>query len=135
MLKGFKAFLLRGNVIDLAVGIIVGGAFTGVVTGLMKGFLTPLIALIFGQPDVSKVQFYINDTKFPFGEFLQAVLNLLIVATTLYFLVVVPVKHFTERVKHGKEPLPQPVAPAEDILLLKEIRDLLAAERDRVPLR
>ena len=134
MLNGFKAFLLRGNVLDLAVGVIVGGAFTAVVKGLTDGFLTPLIALIFGQPNVSKVTFDVYGTTFPLGLFLQAVLNFLIVATTLYFLVVVPVKHFTERVKHGKEPMPEPVAPAEDIVLLKEIRDLLA-DRDRVSVR
>ncbi|WP_425956062.1 large conductance mechanosensitive channel protein MscL [Xylanimonas sp. McL0601] len=129
MLKGFKDFLLRGNVVDLAVGIIVGTAFTSVVTGLMDGFLTPLIALIFGEPNISAVTFSINGTEFPFGKFLQALLHFVIVASTLYFVVVVPVKHFTARVKRGEQPVPEPVAPAADIMLLQEIRDLLA---DRV---
>ena len=130
MLKGFKDFLLRGNVLDLAVAVVVGAAFTAVVTGLVNGFLTPLIALIFGQPDVSKVAFTVNDTTFPFGEFLQALLNFVFVATALYFFVVVPVKHFTERVKRGQEAPPEEV-PSEDIVLLKEIRDLLATRDPR----
>ncbi|GAB2470460.1 large conductance mechanosensitive channel protein MscL [Xylanimonas ulmi] len=124
MLKGFKEFLLRGNVLDLAVGIIVGTAFTAVVTGLTNGFLTPLIALIFGQPDVSKVLFHIGKTAFPIGEFLQAALNFVIVAATLYFVVVVPVKHLTERMRRAEEPAPE--EPAADVALLTEIRDLLA---------
>ncbi|ACZ31831.1 large conductance mechanosensitive channel protein [Xylanimonas cellulosilytica DSM 15894] len=125
MLKGFKDFLLRGNVLDLAVGIVVGTAFTAVVTGLMDGVLNPLIALIFGQPDISEVGFRIGDTAFPLGLFLQAVLNFLLVATALYFVVVVPVKHFSERVKRGEEAPPEP--PTPDVALLQEIRDLLAA--------
>ncbi|QAY63563.1 large conductance mechanosensitive channel protein MscL [Xylanimonas allomyrinae] len=130
MLKGFREFLLRGNVLDLAVGIIIGAAFTGVVNGLMDGVLSPLIALIFGQPDVSDVSIPLTGTtSMPVGLFLQAVLNFLIVATTLYFVVVVPVKRFTERFKSGEEPSPEPAAPSEDVVLLQEIRDLLASSR------
>ncbi|QAY69112.1 large conductance mechanosensitive channel protein MscL [Xylanimonas protaetiae] len=127
MLKGFKDFLLRGNVLDLAVGIIVGAAFTAVVNGLMDGVLSPLIALIFGQPDVSKVAFPIGGTTFPVGLFLQAVINFLIVATVLYFVVVVPVKHLSERIKRGDAAPPEPEVPSADVVLLQEIRDLLAS--------
>jgi len=130
MFKGFKDFLLRGNVLDLAVAVVSGTAFTAVVTGLVNGFLTPLIALIFGQPDVSTVVFEINGTQFPFGQFLQALLNFVFVATALYFFVVLPVKHFTERVRRGKEGPPDGV-PSEDLVLLREIRDLLAARNPR----
>ncbi len=131
MLKGFKDFLLRGNVLDLAVAVVIGTAFTAVVTGLVDGFLTPLIALIFGQPDVSKVVFWVGETKFPFGLFLQALLNFIFVAAALYFFVVLPVKHFTERVKRGKEAPPEEAPPSEDVVLLKEIRDLLATRQSQ----
>ncbi|MCL1869327.1 MAG: large conductance mechanosensitive channel protein MscL [Promicromonosporaceae bacterium] len=131
MLKGFKEFLLRGNVLDLAVGIIVGGAFTLVVAGLQNGILNPLIAAIFGKPDISKVwQFTINGSHFSIGLFFNAVLNFVIVAAALYFVVVMPVKHFSERVKRGEEPVPEPEVPSADVVLLQEIRDLLAAQQE-----
>ncbi len=127
MLKGFKDFVMRGNVVDLAVGIVIGTAFTAVVSGLMNGILNPLIAAIFGQPDVSWVgQFEINKAQFSIGHFLQAVLNFLIVAAALYFMVVVPLNKLSERRKTGEEP--EPEAPAEDVLLLQEIRDLLVVQ-------
>lgn len=128
MLKGFKEFIMRGNVIDLAVGIILGASFTAVVTGLMTGILNPLIAAIFSQPDISGVGgFTLNGADFSIGTFLQAVLNFLIVAAALYFLVVLPINHLQERRKAGTEP--EPEAPAEDVLILQEIRDLLAAQQ------
>jgi large conductance mechanosensitive channel len=127
MLKGFKEFIMRGNVIDLAVGIILGAAFTAVVTGLMDGILNPLIAAIFGEPDISGVGgFTVNGSAFSIGLFLQAVLNFLIVAAALYFFVVVPINHLQERRKAGIEP--ESEAPAEDVLVLQEIRDLLASQ-------
>ncbi|WP_159797015.1 large conductance mechanosensitive channel protein MscL [Puerhibacterium puerhi] len=126
MLKGFKDFILRGNVLDLAVGIIIGGAFTAIVTGLVDGILNPLIAALFGQPDISTVgTFPINGATFSIGLVLQAVLNFLLVAAALYFCVVAPVNALQRRRKSGDEP--EPKAPAEDVLLLQEIRDLLAA--------
>ncbi|MCL1898984.1 MAG: large conductance mechanosensitive channel protein MscL [Promicromonosporaceae bacterium] len=121
MLKGFKDFLLRGNVLDLAVGIIIGAAFTAAVTGLMDGLLNPLIALIFGRPDVSSVAFAIGSTSFPVGLFLQAILNFVIVAVVLYFAVVAPVGRLVAR-----RPAAPPAEPAADVALLVEIRDLLA---------
>lgn len=126
MIKGFKEFITRGNVLDLAVGLIVGAAFTGVVTGLMDGVLNPLIALIFGEPDVSDVGFHIFKTVFPIGLFLQAVLNFFIVSAALYFVVVMPLNRLMARRKQGTEP--EPKAPAEDVILLQEIRDLLRAQ-------
>lgn len=127
MLKGFKAFIMRGNVVDLAVGIILGAAFTAVVTGLMDGVLNPLVAAIFGQPDISGVwSFSLNGAEFSIGLFLQAVLNFLIVAATLYLAVVLPLNKLAERRKAGEEP--EPDAPAEDVLLLQEIRDLLVVQ-------
>jgi large conductance mechanosensitive channel len=128
MLKGFKDFIMRGNVIDLTVGIILGAAFTTVVTGLMNGILNPLIAAVFGEPDIAGVGgFTLNGAEFSIGTFLQAVLNFLIVAAALYFLVVLPINRLAERRRAGIEP--EPEAPAEDVLLLQEIRDLLAAQQ------
>jgi large conductance mechanosensitive channel len=126
MLKGFKDFVVRGNVLDLAVGIIIGGAFTAIVAGLVDGILNPLVAAIFGQPDISGVgHFEINKAEFSVGLVLQALLNFLLVAAALYFCVVMPVNALQERRKQGQAP--EPEAPAEDVLLLQEIRDLLAA--------
>jgi large conductance mechanosensitive channel len=131
MLKGFKEFLLRGNILDLAVGIVVGGAFTGVVNGLLNGILNPLIAAIFGQPDISSVgRFQINGAVFSLGEFGQALLNFLIIATTLYFLVVVPVKRLSDLGKKiGAKTPPATTAdpaPTPELEVLRDIKDILA---------
>ena len=125
MLKGFRDFLLRGNVLDLAIGIVVGGAFTAVVTGLTDGLLSPLIALIFGQPDLTGIHFALRGTDFPIGQFLHALLNFVLVATALYFVVVVPVKKLQAKLA---KPAPDagPEEPTPDVALLTEIRDLLA---------
>ncbi|MCF4119856.1 large conductance mechanosensitive channel protein MscL [Antribacter sp. KLBMP9083] len=127
MLQGFKAFITRGNVLDLAVGLIIGAAFTGIVTGLMDGIINPLIAAMFASPDLSGVgNFTINEAKFSLGLFLDAVLNFVLVAAALYFVVMVPVNRLMALRKKGAEP--EPKAPAEDVLVLQEIRDLLRAQ-------
>jgi large conductance mechanosensitive channel len=126
MIKGFKEFIMRGNVVDLAVAVVIGAAFSAVVKSLIDGFITPLIAAIFGKPDVSGVAaFTINNAQFSLGVILNAIINFLLVAAAIYFLIVAPLNHLAERRKRGLEP--EPEAPAEDILLLQEIRDLLAA--------
>ncbi|WP_402467214.1 large conductance mechanosensitive channel protein MscL [Isoptericola aurantiacus] len=130
-LAGFKVFIMRGNVVDLAVGIVIGGAFAGVISGLQAGIINPLIAAVFGQPDLSGVwAFTINQAHFSIGVFLSAVLNFLIVAATLYFLVVLPMNKLAERRARGQEPEPEPV-PEPDVVLLAEIRDLLADRSTR----
>ena len=91
MIKGFKQFLLRGNVVDMAVGIVVGAAFGAVVTGFVKDLLTPLIAALVKQPDFSAVTFTINGSKFLYGDFLNALISFLIVAAAIYFFVVLPI--------------------------------------------
>lgn len=121
MLKGFRDFILRGNVIDLAVGIVIGAAFGTVVTALVKDLLTPLIAAIFTQPDFSALVFTINGSKFMYGEFINALIAFLIAAASIYFFVVLPVNKLLARIK--KE-VPAPATP-EDIQLLREIRDSL----------
>jgi large conductance mechanosensitive channel len=106
MAGGFKQFLLRGNVVDLAVGVVVGAAFGGVVTAFTKDLLTPLIAAVAGKPDFSAIQFTINGSKFPVGDFVNAVVSFLIIATAVYYLVVLPVNTLVSRAR--KEPPADP---------------------------
>ena len=104
MLKGFKQFLMRGNVVDLAVAVIIGGAFGAVVTALVKDLLTPLIAAIVGQPDFSAIQFTVNGSKFLVGDFINAVVAFVLVAAAVYFFVVAPMNMIIERRKRGEVP-------------------------------
>jgi large conductance mechanosensitive channel len=90
MLKGFRDFLMRGNVVDLAVAVVIGGAFGTVVTALVKDLITPLIAAIGGKPDFSALLFTINGSKFMIGDFLNAVISFIMVAAAIYFFIVVP---------------------------------------------
>ncbi len=96
---GFKKFLLRGNVVDLAVGIMIGAAFVTVVNAFVKGLLTPLIAAIGGQPDFANLYFTINGSRFLYGEFINALISFLIVALVLYFLIVLPFTTLMERMR------------------------------------
>lgn len=104
MLKGFRQFLLRGNVIDLAVAVVIGGAFGAVVAALVKDLLTPLIAAIAGKPDFSAIQFTINGSKFLVGDFINAVVSFLLVAAAIYFFVIVPVNAVLARIRRGQAP-------------------------------
>ncbi len=103
-MKGFKQFLLRGNVVDLAVGVVIGAAFGSVVTALVKDLLTPLIAALVKQPDFSSLSFTLNGSKFLYGEFINASLSFLIIAAAVYFLVVLPINALIARAR--KEPVP-----------------------------
>jgi large conductance mechanosensitive channel len=105
-MKGFKAFLLRGNVVDLAIGVVIGIAFGVVVTAFVKDFVTPLIAALFGKPDFGALTFTINNSKFLYGDFVNAVLAFLIVAAVIYFFVVVPYSALLARSR--KEPPADP---------------------------
>jgi len=89
-MRGFKAFLLRGNVVDLAIAVVIGVAFAAVVAAFVKDLVTPLIAAIGGQPDFSALYFTINKSKFLYGDFFNAIIAFLIIAAVIYFLVVVP---------------------------------------------
>jgi large conductance mechanosensitive channel len=90
-MRGFRDFILRGNVVDLAVAVVIGAAFTAVVTAFVKDLLTPLIAAMGGQPDFGTLYFTINGSRFAYGDFINAVISFLIVAGVVYFLVVLPV--------------------------------------------
>ena len=105
-MKGFRAFLLRGNVVDLAVGVVIGVAFGSVVTSFVKDLMTPLIAALFGSPDFANLTFTINGSKFLYGDFINAVIAFVLVAIVIYFFVVLP---FTALIaRFHKEPPPDP---------------------------
>jgi large conductance mechanosensitive channel len=126
-MKGFRDFILRGNVVDLAVGVVVGAAFNTVVQSLVKDILTPFIAAIVHQPDFSKLSFTIHDSVFQYGEFLNSLISFLIVAAAVYFFVVLPIDKMVKRFK--KPPEPEPEKKPADVALLEEIRDLLKEKR------
>jgi large conductance mechanosensitive channel len=104
MLSGFKQFILRGNVIDMAVGVVIGAAFGSVVTALTKDLLTPLIAALVGKPDFSSVSFSIHGSAFPVGDFINAAIAFLLIAAAIYFFVVTPVNLLVARMR--KAPVP-----------------------------
>src|SRR6202162_6131246 len=105
-MKGFKAFLLRGNVVDLAVGVVIGIAFGAVITAFVKDLVTPLIAALFGKPDFSGLTFTINNSKFLYGDFVNAVLAFIVIGAVIYFFVVVPYTALVARSR--KEPPADP---------------------------
>lgn len=103
MLKDFRKFILRGNVVDLAVAVVVGGAFGAIVTALVKDLVTPLIAAIGGQPDFSGLTFTINNSKFMYGDFLNSVISFILIAAVIFFLVVQPLNKLMSRLQPAEE--------------------------------
>jgi len=97
MVKGFKEFVLRGNVADLAVAVVIGVAFGAVVTALVEDLITPLIAAIGGKPDFSGLTFTVNKSQFFYGKFVNAIVSFAVVAAAIYFLVILPMTRFLER--------------------------------------
>ncbi|HZP63722.1 MAG TPA: large conductance mechanosensitive channel protein MscL [Terriglobales bacterium] len=104
MLSGFKQFILRGNVIDMSVGVVVGAAFATVVSAFTKDLLTPLIAALVGKPDFSAIQFTVNNSKFLLGDFINAAIAFLLVAAAVYFFVVTPVNMLVARMRKAPAP-------------------------------
>lgn len=127
MFKGFRDFILRGNVVDLAVGIVIGAAFTTLVTSFTTSFLKPLIA-VFGGGRESRpgARFSVNGQIFDWGAFVNSAITFLLTAAVLYFLVVYPMNELAKRRKRGEAPPPE--APSEEVRLLTEIRDALARQ-------
>jgi large conductance mechanosensitive channel len=127
MLKGFKDFIMRGNVVDLAIAVVIGAAFGDVVKAFVADIVTPLIAAIGGKPDFSTLHFTVNHSTFMYGDFVNFVIAFVIIAAAIYFTVVLPLNKLAER-RAAKlaagEPDPDP--KPEDIQLLEQIRDLLA---------
>jgi large conductance mechanosensitive channel len=99
VLKEFRAFILRGNVVDLAIAVVIGAAFTAVVNALVKDLITPIIAALFGQPDFGDLAFTINDARFAYGDFLNALLTFVLVAAAVFFFVVKPVNYLMARLR------------------------------------
>ena len=119
MLKEFKEFAMKGNIVDLAVAVIIGGAFGKIVTALTSTIIMPIISLIIGKGGVTDISFSIGKTIFPIGIFLQSVIDFILIALVLFMII----KAMNSIKK--KEPAPAPPATPEDIILLREIRDAL----------
>jgi large conductance mechanosensitive channel len=110
MIKGFGQFVMRGNVVDLAVAVVIGAAFGAVVSAFVKDLVTPLIAAIFGKPDFSALVFTVNGSKFAIGDFINALVAFVLAAAAIYFFVVAPLNAVTERFK---KPVEEPPALRE----------------------
>ena len=115
-MSGFKKFLLRGNVVDLAVAVVLGASFGAVVTALVKDIITPIISAFGGLPDFSAWAFTINGSKFMVGDFINALLAFLMLAAIVYFLIVLPVEAWMERFKPATTPAPETTRPCPECL-------------------
>lgn len=104
MLKEFKQFIMKGNVVDLAVGVVIGVSFGAVVTGLVKDLITPLIGVIGGKPDFSALTFTINNSKFLYGDFLNALISFIVIAAVIFYFVVKPLNKLQELAARNKTP-------------------------------
>jgi large conductance mechanosensitive channel len=104
MLKGFKQFMFRGNVLDLAVAVVMGAAFGAVITALVKDLLTPLIAAIVGKPDFSAFSAELHGSKFLYGDFINALISFLLIGAAVYFFVIVPMNALMARMRRGEVP-------------------------------
>src|ERR1700720_2284870 len=102
MFQGFKQFILRGNVLDLAVAVVMGVASGAVVTALVKDLITPLIAAIAGKPDFSAIEFTVNGSKFPIGDFINALISFILIAAAVYFFIVLPMNTILARMRRGE---------------------------------
>jgi large conductance mechanosensitive channel len=127
-MKGFKSFILRGNVVDLAVAVVIGAAFGAVIASFVKNILTPIIAAIGGKPNFSTLSFKINKSEFFYGAFINDLISFVIVAAVIYFIVVLPLNNLAERRARGQVPADETPAPSDESVLLAEIRDLLAGQ-------
>lgn len=125
MLKGFKDFIMRGNVVDLAVAVVIGAAFGGVVNAFATDFVGGLIGAIGGTPDFGNAGITVNDSKIVIGSTINALINFLIVAAAIYFVVVAPLNALAERRKVAE---PEDADLSDEAALLKDIRDILAAK-------
>jgi large conductance mechanosensitive channel len=108
-MKGFKQFIMRGNVLDLAVAVVMGGAFGAVVSALVKDLLTPLIAALVGKPDFSAITFEVNNSKFLIGDFINALVSFILISAAVYFFVVLPMNALLARMRRGEAP-PDPTS-------------------------
>lgn len=128
MIKEFKDFIKRGNVMDLAVGVIVGGAFSSIVTSLVNNILTPIIGIFLGGVDFSSLSITIKDATICYGAFIQSIIDFLIIAFCIFMIIKI-VNKVLEIGKHEEKKEEKKQAKKEDIILLEEIRDLLKEQK------
>ncbi len=121
MLKEFRQFLMRGNIVELAVAVVIGAAFGALVTSFVANLITPIIAAVIGKPDFSNLAFTINGSRFAYGTFLNALISFISIAAAVFFFVVKPIDAF-ERARGIARP---EAAPSDEVVLLGEIRDIL----------
>ena len=121
MIKGFKEFIMQGNVVDLAVGIVIGAAFGAVVNSFVKDVLMAFIGALFGKPNFDEMTFDVGDGTVYYGRFLTALVSFLIVAAAIYFVVVVPMNHLRERRNRGQEADVEPTNEERMVALLEQI--------------
>jgi large conductance mechanosensitive channel len=131
MLKGFRDFILRGNIIELAIAVVIGIAFNALITSLTKDFIQPLISLLGGKGSLAGT-FTVRGQHFLWADFVNAIINFVIIAAVLYLLVVVPMNKLNELRRRGVPTNEAPAPPTDEAVLLGEIRDLLAAQGGRV---
>lgn len=124
-LSAFKKFISRGNVIDMAVGVIIGGAFGKIVTSLVNDIIMPLIGLALGKIDFAKLMFKIGETEIKYGAFIQTIVDFLIVAFCIFVVIQIFEKFKKKEAEKPAEPEPTPVVKSDEAILLEEIRDLL----------
>ncbi len=125
MFKGFKEFIMRGNVVQLAVAFVMGAAFTAIVNALVADIITPLIAAIFGKPSYGDLVLTVHKSHILYGLFINAVISFLLIAIGVYFFIVAPMNYF-ERARRRRRGLPETVPEVTEIELLTQIRDSLA---------
>lgn len=132
MLKGFKQFIMRGNVVDLAVAVVIGAAFGAVVTALVKDLITPLLAAVGGKPNFNTLSFTVNRSRFAYGDFINTLIAFLLIAAAIYFFVIVPITKLTAfqaSRRAAGEPVPAAPPPSDELVVLREIRDLLSTQQ------
>ena len=127
MFKDFKAFLMRGNIVDLAVAVVIGAAFSAIVTAVVTGLLTPLIGMIISK-DFTEMTFTVNGSIFSYGLVIDAIIKFIAYAAVIFFFIVKPMQKIAARRAAG-DPTEDTPAPSDEALLLTEIRDLLAARQ------
>ncbi|NUR25420.1 MAG: large conductance mechanosensitive channel protein MscL [Catenulispora sp.] len=130
MLSGFKKFMMRGNVVDLAVAVVIGAAFGAVVNSLVKDIIMPLITAIFGDQDYTALIWTLNKSQIHYGNLITALINFLCVGAAIYFLVVAPVNHINER-RRARGAIVHEEPEETEKVLLAEIRDILAERSAR----
>jgi large conductance mechanosensitive channel len=126
VLKEFREFISRGNVVDLAVAVVVGAAFSTIISAFVEGLLTPLVGMVFGD-DFREMTFVVNDSTFSYGIVINAIIYFLLVAAILFFLVVKPLNMWKERIRRGEDVEPE-AELSDEAVLLREIRDLLQGQ-------